>query len=231
MWHYQKSESELWTVGHYGEGGKWKPESDWPTAEEAAERTSYLNGAGLSSGKLVRELEQRLEAETTARVKDFGNAEKRLRKLEGAHARALPLLEQLDCRTIDNGRQLAELGEKVLELESSMNGATGRALSLVGILEAVTESLAQIDGPAQPERRAAARVNRETWRQELGTVIRAAWGAGQGWMQPGSAEQAIASSPAAQRLAAYIERLEAAGFPPGAPMPAYPAIPGEDVTQ
>lgn len=281
MWHYQKSEAELWTVGHYGEGGKWQPESDWPSSEQAAERTAYLNGGGVASIRLLHELEGALERETRLRQQgeELGRTdrndirshikrlEQALGKLETRAGRDLELLTQLDCRTIDNGRQLAELGEKLLELEGALHRAPGRALSLVGLLEGATEllserlrdipagtarlpggelelareavkdefdrleHLAQIDGPAQPERRAAARVNRETWRRELGTALWAAWAAAESRPRPGSAEQAIAASPAAQRLAAYIERLEDAGFPPGTPMPAYPAIPGVDVTQ
>ena len=33
-----------YTVGFYSPDGKWEPESDHRTAEEAAERVHYLNG-------------------------------------------------------------------------------------------------------------------------------------------------------------------------------------------
>ena len=35
---------ELYTVGFYHPSGKWMPESDHKTAEEAAKRVHYLNG-------------------------------------------------------------------------------------------------------------------------------------------------------------------------------------------
>lgn len=44
MYSYQKSEPGLWTVGQFKNDGKWEPESDWITSEEAAERAHWLNG-------------------------------------------------------------------------------------------------------------------------------------------------------------------------------------------
>jgi hypothetical protein len=41
---YICSEPGLWTVGFYGPDGKWEPESDHDSAEEAAKRTAWLNG-------------------------------------------------------------------------------------------------------------------------------------------------------------------------------------------
>lgn len=35
---------DLYTVGFYAPDGKWNPESDWATKEEAAKRVHYLNG-------------------------------------------------------------------------------------------------------------------------------------------------------------------------------------------
>ena len=35
-----------YTVGFYDPSGKWHPESDWNTNEEAAARVAYLNGHG-----------------------------------------------------------------------------------------------------------------------------------------------------------------------------------------
>ena len=44
-WVYLKSKGEeLWTVGFYKPDGKWEPESDHGTSEEAAARVHYLNG-------------------------------------------------------------------------------------------------------------------------------------------------------------------------------------------
>jgi hypothetical protein len=37
---------DLYTVGFYKPDGKWEPESDHPTAKEAAQRVHYLNGGG-----------------------------------------------------------------------------------------------------------------------------------------------------------------------------------------
>lgn len=44
MWVYQRTESELYTVGYYDPQGKWHADSDHSTAEEAAKRVHYLNG-------------------------------------------------------------------------------------------------------------------------------------------------------------------------------------------
>lgn len=37
-------EHNLYTVGFYTPDGKWEPESDHSTREEAAKRVAYLNG-------------------------------------------------------------------------------------------------------------------------------------------------------------------------------------------
>jgi len=47
MYVYIRSEFspyELYTVGFYKPDGKWEPESDHETADEAAKRVNYLNG-------------------------------------------------------------------------------------------------------------------------------------------------------------------------------------------
>lgn len=44
MYVYQSFESGLWTVGFYDPNGKWIPESDHKTSEDAAARVHYLNG-------------------------------------------------------------------------------------------------------------------------------------------------------------------------------------------
>lgn len=44
---YQRTEFSpycLFTVGYYDPNGKWIPESDHDTSEEAAKRTAWLNG-------------------------------------------------------------------------------------------------------------------------------------------------------------------------------------------
>lgn len=43
-WVYLRTEPCLWTVGHYGPDGKFVPESDHDSPEEAAKRVHYLNG-------------------------------------------------------------------------------------------------------------------------------------------------------------------------------------------
>lgn len=50
-WLYLKSEPQLYTVGFYDPAGKWQPESDHATADEAANRVRFLNG-GAAPGIL-----------------------------------------------------------------------------------------------------------------------------------------------------------------------------------
>jgi hypothetical protein len=40
---YIKSEPSLWTVGFYDPKGKFQPESDWPSIDEAATRVHWLH--------------------------------------------------------------------------------------------------------------------------------------------------------------------------------------------
>lgn len=49
MYVYIKSEPNLFTVGFYDPGGKWHPESDWNSRNEAADRVSFLNGSKASN--------------------------------------------------------------------------------------------------------------------------------------------------------------------------------------
>lgn len=44
MYVYIKSELGLFTVGFYSPDGKWHPDSDYSSREEAAARVNYLNG-------------------------------------------------------------------------------------------------------------------------------------------------------------------------------------------
>lgn len=44
MYVYIQSEPHLWTVGFYDPDGKWHPESDHSSSDEAAARVAYLNG-------------------------------------------------------------------------------------------------------------------------------------------------------------------------------------------
>jgi hypothetical protein len=43
-WVYLRSEANLWTVGFYAPDGRWQPESDYNSKEEAAQRVAWLNG-------------------------------------------------------------------------------------------------------------------------------------------------------------------------------------------
>lgn len=44
MYVYIQSESGLWTVGFYDPSGKWIPETDWGSKDNASKRVHYLNG-------------------------------------------------------------------------------------------------------------------------------------------------------------------------------------------
>lgn len=44
MYTYKQTEPGLWTVGYYDPPGKWIPESDHDSREDAAKRVNYLNG-------------------------------------------------------------------------------------------------------------------------------------------------------------------------------------------
>ena len=48
---YIRSEPQLYTVGFYQPDGTWQPESDHPTADEAAARTAWLNGSRDAKAK------------------------------------------------------------------------------------------------------------------------------------------------------------------------------------
>ncbi len=51
MWVYLKSvECGCFTVGFYDPDGKWHPDSDHDTSDEAAKRVAYLNG-GTTQGE------------------------------------------------------------------------------------------------------------------------------------------------------------------------------------
>lgn len=45
MYVYVNSEPGLFTVGFYDPSGKWHPESDWDSRDDAAKRVAWLNGA------------------------------------------------------------------------------------------------------------------------------------------------------------------------------------------
>lgn len=45
MYVYKQTEPGLYTVGYYEPSGKWYPESDHSSAQEAADKVHYLNGS------------------------------------------------------------------------------------------------------------------------------------------------------------------------------------------
>jgi len=53
-WVYIKSEPRLFTVGFYKPDGKWEPESDYSSADNAAARVNYLNGAKHAAHNVER---------------------------------------------------------------------------------------------------------------------------------------------------------------------------------
>lgn len=61
MWVYIHQGSGLYTVGHYDPEGKFVPESDKNSRQEAAAHVNYLNG-----GRGVLEVDQRGEANALA---------------------------------------------------------------------------------------------------------------------------------------------------------------------
>lgn len=58
MFTYIRSEKYLWTVGFYEPDGRWNPESDHGTPEDAAERVAYLNGSDTDNADRVKRLEE-----------------------------------------------------------------------------------------------------------------------------------------------------------------------------
>ena len=52
-WVYIQSEPSLFTVGFYDPSGRWQPESDHGSKDEAARRVHYLNG-----GKAIHDIDE-----------------------------------------------------------------------------------------------------------------------------------------------------------------------------
>lgn len=53
---YKKTEPTLWTVGFYNPANEWVAETEWNSANEAAQRVSYLNGNTFPNVQLERSL-------------------------------------------------------------------------------------------------------------------------------------------------------------------------------
>ncbi len=61
MYVYIRSEPGLYTVGFYDPAGKWQPESDHESRDEAAKRVAWLNGSTDANPELLESL-KRLES-------------------------------------------------------------------------------------------------------------------------------------------------------------------------
>lgn len=48
MYVYRSFEPGLWTVGYYEPSGKWQPESDHESKDEAINQVHYLNGGTIA---------------------------------------------------------------------------------------------------------------------------------------------------------------------------------------
>lgn len=71
MYVYIKSEPNLYTVGFYDPSGKWTPESDHETKDEAGDRVAYLNGSKVvDTTKIIEVLDMIIE-DCETDVKDF----------------------------------------------------------------------------------------------------------------------------------------------------------------
>ena len=64
---YESFESGLWTVGYYDQDGKWRPESDHKSPDEAGRQVNYLNGGTDPAAPQLRELLGEILADLKAR--------------------------------------------------------------------------------------------------------------------------------------------------------------------
>lgn len=55
---YIRSEPRLWTAGFYAPDGKWHPESDHGSSEEAAERVVRLNGGEVDDTRRLSKIRE-----------------------------------------------------------------------------------------------------------------------------------------------------------------------------
>lgn len=70
-WVYISSEPDLYTVGFHHPDGKWEPESDHASSEEAAQRVRWLNGGSSA----LSEQEEK-EAKEPVEMKFFANGKR-----------------------------------------------------------------------------------------------------------------------------------------------------------
>jgi hypothetical protein len=76
-WVYLRSEPGLWTVGFYRPDGRWEPDSDHGSTDEAAARARWLNGAddSTATAQELRRLADYHQPEDEADVKDYDDIE------------------------------------------------------------------------------------------------------------------------------------------------------------
>lgn len=79
MYVYIRTEPNLWTVGFYNPDGTFEPESDYNSAEEAANRVAYLNGSicQITKGQLQKVLRDYnfTDSEISGIVEDIFNGD------------------------------------------------------------------------------------------------------------------------------------------------------------
>jgi hypothetical protein len=115
MYEYKRTEPQLYTVGSYS-SGKWEPESDWDTKEEAATRVHYLNGGENKPQK------RSVYVETITEFAYEGNSFRIWKELPEGKEPTIQRLQVIDKvkELVDiegKGLNLMEVAEKVLEIE------------------------------------------------------------------------------------------------------------------
>jgi hypothetical protein len=81
---YKRTEPGLWTAGFYAPDGKWEPESDHGSKDEAGARVAWLNGnAGPALEVLADSIDERLDDEHADRQYIAEDVARQLRDLTG----------------------------------------------------------------------------------------------------------------------------------------------------
>jgi hypothetical protein len=70
-WVYIKSEPNLWTVGFYSPDSKWHPDSDWPSAAQAAARVHYQKDPDFIDATLRLDLIEMRKRDPKYQVEDI----------------------------------------------------------------------------------------------------------------------------------------------------------------
>jgi hypothetical protein len=58
---YIKTESQLWTTGHYGPDGTFHTDEDFDDSEDAADRVAWLNGSPESFEQRLKSIEKTID--------------------------------------------------------------------------------------------------------------------------------------------------------------------------